>query len=306
MKNKLIISLLVIIILSIIIVDNVVNFGIKMILMSDRKDSITMVGELRNNFGVDYRDYLDLPVEDVIIISEDGLKLKGYYHEVNKESNKVVIINHGYTANHYVTYQYTDMFFEEGYNALLVDMRSHGESEGEVASYGYNESKDIGRWVEWVKNKIGQDAYIGLHGQSMGAATVMLYGGQNPDDIQFVIEDCGFTTAREAIEFQFVQAKIPFWPLYNLIENRVNSKYKFDLNEVSPIESITNSDVPTLFIHGNDDDVVPSWMVLELYNKKKGAKDMIYTVEGAGHMESLSNNRQKYEEIVKEFLNNLQ
>ncbi|MBC5624240.1 alpha/beta hydrolase [Clostridium sp. NSJ-49] len=214
-------------------------------------------------------------------------------------------MNHGYTANHYIDYQFTDIFFEEGYNVLLIDMRSHGESEGKVASYGYNESKDIGSWVRWIKDKIGEDAYIGLHGQSMGAATVMLYGATHPNDIKFVIEDCGFTSAREAIKFQFRKVKIPFWPLYDLIRVKVKRKYKFDFNNISPEDAIVNSDIPVLFIHGDNDKVVPTWMGEALYNEKNGEMDRLYLVQGAGHMEAYSKDKEKYKQVVKEFLDNI-
>lgn len=290
----------------ILIISFAVNFGMKMTLMANRKDSRTMLEELYYNFGTDYREYQNIPTEEVNIKSEDGLNLKGYYHEINPNSNKVVIINHGYTANHYVTYQFTDAFFEEGYNVLLVDMRSHGKSEGEYASYGYNESKDIGKWVQWVKNRVGDDAYIGLHGQSMGAGTVLLYGGTHEDEIKFIIEDCGFTTAKEAIKFQFKEAKIPFWPLYNLIRAKAERKFDFDLNEVSPMDAIVNSDVPTLFIHGKSDDIVPSYMAEEMYNAKNDSKDMIYMVDGAAHMEASFKDKGKYKETIKEFLNNIE
>ncbi len=294
----------IIIILILVVLSLGVNIGLKETVMSKRKESRQMLEELWSRFGTDYRNYQNIPVE-VIIKSYDGLKLKGYFHRVYKDSKKVVIMNHGYTANHYIDYQFTDIFFEEGYNVLLIDMRSHGESEGKVASYGYNESKDIGSWVRWIKDKIGEDAYIGLHGQSMGAATVMLYGATHPNDIKFVIEDCGFTSAREAIKFQFRKVKIPFWPLYDLIRVKVKRKYKFDFNNISPEDAIVNSDIPVLFIHGDNDKVVPTWMGEALYNEKNGEMDRLYLVQGAGHMEAYSKDKEKYKQVVKEFLDNI-
>ena len=295
----------IIIILILVVLSLGVNIGLKETVMSKRKESRQMLEELWSRFGTDYRNYQNIPVEEVIIKSYDGLKLKGYFHRVYKDSKKVVIMNHGYTANHYIDYQFTDIFFEEGYNVLLIDMRSHGESEGKVASYGYNESKDIGSWVRWIKDKIGEDAYIGLHGQSMGAATVMLYGATHPNDIKFVIEDCGFTSAREAIKFQFRKVKIPFWPLYDLIRIKVKRKYKFDFNNISPEDAIVNSDIPVLFIHGDNDKVVPTWMGEALYNEKNGEMDRLYLVQGAGHMEAYSKDKEKYKQVVKEFLDNI-
>lgn len=281
------------------------NYGIKIALKSERKDSQTVLEELLTRFNTDYRSYETLPLEQITIESEDNLKLKGYYHNVYPTSKKVIIINHGYTDNHYVTYQFTDVFFEEGYNVLLIDMRSHGESEGDIASYGYNESKDLGKWVEWIKNKVGEDAYIGLHGQSMGAASVLLYAGINPKDIKFVIEDCGFSTAKEVIIFQLKKAKVPFRLLYSLVRRKTKRLYSFDFNKISPIESIINSTIPTLFIHGTADETVPCWMSKKMYEKKNGPKDMIYIVEGADHMKAYSTDKKKYTDIVRKFLNQI-
>ncbi|MGL4335689.1 MAG: alpha/beta hydrolase [Turicibacter sp.] len=302
MKKKILMIGIIVVCVLTLITKFAVDFGVKTILMSDRKDATSMLEELWDNFETDYRNYQDIPVEKVTIKSEDGLNLTGYYHEVFPDSDKVVIINHGYTANHFVTYQYTDVFFEEGYNVLLVDMRSHGESEGDFASYSYYEEKDMGQWVDFVKDRVGEDAYIGLHGQSMGAATVLAYGGHHEDEVKFVIEDCGYTTAREAIKFQFGQANIPFWPLYDLVQAKVNRTYEFDLNEISPSDVIVNSDVPTLFIHGTADSIVPSYMAEEMYRLKNDPKDRLYLVEGADHMESSVKNKELYKEAIREFL----
>lgn len=305
MNNIAITILISLILILIIVIILAVNFIVKTTLMSKRKDSKLMLEELWYNFGTDYRNYQTLPKYEITIKSYDELMLKGYYHNVHPNSKKIIIINHGYTANHYVTYQFTDAFFEEGYNVLLVDMRSHGKSEGKFASYGYNESKDISLWVEWIKNKVDKDAYIGLHGQSMGAATMLLYGGTHENDVKFVISDCGFTNAKDAIKFQFKQAKVPFYPLYDLARMKVKRKFKFDFNNISPQDAILNSRIPVLFVHGEEDSVVPTWMSIDMYNSKKGSHDMIYLVPNAKHMESYSKNTENYKSKIREFLGNL-
>lgn len=298
--------LVIFIMLILVIFSLVINIGLKeTLMMCKKKDKRQILEELWYRFGTDYRNYQDIPIEEVVIKSYDGLKLKGFFHKVYDGSKKVVILNHGYTANHYIDYQFTDIFFEEGYNILLIDMRSHGESEGKVASYGYNESKDIDNWVKWIEDKVGNDAYIGLHGQSMGAAAVMLYAATHTDKIKFVVEDCGYTTARDTIKYHFSKVKIPFWPLYDLIRLKARWKYKFDFNKISPEDAIINSEIPVLFIHGKADKVVPTWMSESLYKKKNGDKDKLYLVNGAGHMEAYSKDKDKYKKVVKEFLDSI-
>lgn len=299
------IIIVVLILILVVVAVLATNFGVKMTLMAKRKDSRKMLEELWYNFGTDYREYKDLPVEEVFIKSHDGLRLKGFYHEVNKNSSKVIIINHGYTANHYVTYQFIDMFFEVGYNVLLIDMRSHGESEGNYATYGYQESKDIEQWINWVKDKFGSNAYMGIYGFSMGAAAVMLCSKSQEKEVKFIIEDCGFTTAREAIRFQFSKGKVPFWPLYHFVRFKALKKYNVDFDKISPIDAISKSKIPTLFIHGENDEIIPTWMAKKLYETKKGDKDKLYIAPNAGHMTSYYKNREEYKKVINDFLDSL-
>lgn len=282
-----------------------VDYGVNNTLFAKRKTKERVLTEYKDRYNIDFSIYESLEEIEVTLESFDGLTLKGYYYEKYKDSKKVVIINHGYTSNHFASFQFTDVFFEEGYNVLLVDMRSHGESEGDYVSYGLNEAYDMEKWIDWVYERVGKDAYIGVHGQSMGAATAMICGGRNEERIKFVIEDCGFTRAKDVIKVQFKKKKILFRPLYDLMRYRIIRRYNYDLNKVNPIDVIAKSKVPTMFIHGSSDKKVPVSMAYELFNEKKGEKDSLYIVEGAGHVMANCTDREMYKEKIKEFLNKL-
>ncbi|MGL5067964.1 MAG: alpha/beta hydrolase [Sarcina sp.] len=280
-----------------------VRYAEKEVIRSKRQTKDGMIGRLLSQFKCDYKEYEDLEVEKIEIFSEEGFKLKGYFYKNDIDSSKLVIIHHGYTANHYISIQYMKMFLDEGFNVLLIDMRSHGESEGDFASYGYNEVKDLDIWVEAMKEKLGENLIIGLQGQSMGAATVMLYGGLFEEKVAFVIEDCGYSDARDEIKYKFKQAKVPANILYPLVNSRIKRKYKFDLTGISPKEAICNSKVPTLFIHGTADTTVPSYMCEEMYEAKKEGYKKLYLVDGAIHMDAYVTDKEKYEKEVKDFIN---
>ena len=56
-----------------------------------------------------------------------------------------------------------------------------------------------------------------------------------------------------------------------------------------------------LFIHGEADDYVPTWMVRPLYEAKPGDKEL-WLVPGAGHAASYRDNREEYTRRVGEFV----
>ncbi|HEX4604916.1 MAG TPA: CocE/NonD family hydrolase [Candidatus Angelobacter sp.] len=45
---------------------------------------------------------------------------------------------------------YGQLLLSHGYAVLLPDARRHGESGGELATYGLQEADDIHRWVSWL------------------------------------------------------------------------------------------------------------------------------------------------------------
>lgn len=280
-----------------------IRYAEKEVLKSERQTKDTMVKRLLEQFKCDYTQYENLDVEKIEIQSEDGLKLRGYFYKNDLDTNKLMIIHHGYTANHYICIQYMKMFLDEGFNILLVDARSHGDSEGEYASYGYHEVRDLDIWVEAMKAKLSDDLIIGLHGQSMGAATVMLYAGLFEDKIKFVIEDCGYSDAKAVIKYKFKQAKVPASILYPLVNHRIKKKYNFDLTGITPGVAIQNSSVPTLFIHGTADTTVPHYMCEKMHENKKNGYKKMYIVDGAQHMDAYVTDKERYEGEVKEFIN---
>lgn len=109
--------------------------------------------------------------EDVSIISKDNLTLKGHIIEPFKNSNKFIILVHGYSANYHIHMPFVPLFIKKGFNILLVDERNHGESEGKFLSYGYFESQDLNLWIDFLEKRRGKELFLGLHGQSMGGAT---------------------------------------------------------------------------------------------------------------------------------------
>ena len=56
-----------------------------------------------------------------------------------------------------------------------------------------------------------------------------------------------------------------------------------------------------LFIHGDCDDFVPSWMVFPLYESKPGKKQLWIT-NGSGHAMSYSDYPDEYVQRLQDFL----
>lgn len=239
------------------------------------------------------------------ITSHDNFKLKGHLIENHKENNKYVILVHGYSAHYSINIPFIKLFGDMDYNVLLVEQRAHGDSEGIYSSYGYNESLDLDLWIEFLEKRRGEELFIGLHGQSMGAATVMICGANN-DKVKFVVEDCGYSSAKEEIKYEFSKNKYASFNLvYWYLNLKLKIKWGFDFAKADPMKEILNSDVPIFFVHGDKDKKVPCKMCLDMYSKRHGDKDKILIVEGAGHLECYWKEPEKYTKMLSEFLKDI-
>ncbi|MCU1255364.1 MAG: Dipeptidyl aminopeptidase/acylaminoacyl-peptidase-like protein [Candidatus Angelobacter sp.] len=118
------------------------------------------------------RDEFHAELQDVSITAADGAALKGWYIHPQTYNGNAVILLHGITDNREGVAGYGRLLLEHGYAVLLPDARRHGESGGELATYGVKESDDIHRWVSWIYAHDPPQCVYGF-GESYGAALML-------------------------------------------------------------------------------------------------------------------------------------
>ena len=240
------------------------------------------------------------------IESKNGYSLKAIFIEP-LETNNYVVICHGVTENKINSLRFVRMFERLGFNSVVYDHRRHGDSGGKTTSFGFYEKIDLQSVVEAVRERAGKDAILGIHGESMGAATTLLYAGSIIDDADFYISDCAFSNFEQQVYHIMTQTT----PLRSSLAIRFANLFLklrdgYTLNLVSPIDVIDKIEKPVLFIHSLQDDFILPKMTEELYEKKQGPKTLKMFDIGA-HAKSFNENSKEYEQVVADFLqeNNL-
>ncbi len=238
----------------------------------------------------------------VEIESEDGLRLRGWLLPTEMPVEKVIILVHGYTARASWMLHLALPFLARNWTALLVDQRSHGASEGRYATYGYREKYDLRRWVNWVVQQFGDHVAIGVLGQSMGGGTVLEYAALNRW-ADFIIADCAYSDMRRLLRYQVSHLhRLPPSPLLQLLDRRLRKAAGFCMDDVCPLEAVRDLEhLPVMFIHGGRDDFVPTEMSLEMYEQKRGEKQLLIVPE-AGHVRSYIVDPVTYQEQMFSFI----
>ncbi|WP_223591536.1 alpha/beta hydrolase [Neobacillus bataviensis] len=246
-------------------------------------------------------EFDSLPQREVDIPSPFGYTIKAVLVEPH-ETNRYIVITHGVTETKINSIKYANLFLERGFNALIYDHRRHGESGGKTTSFGHYEKFDLKTIVDWLKKEKGPNLELGIHGESMGAATMLLYAGLLEDGADFYIADCPFSDFKEQLAY-LIKKDFKLIPglLLPIGDTLLRLRDKYSIRNVSPISVIENIKHPVLFIHSQKDDFILPTMTKELFEQKKGPK-MLYLAANGRHAQSFNENPADYARVVDEFL----
>jgi dipeptidyl aminopeptidase/acylaminoacyl peptidase len=219
------------------------------------------------------------------------------------EVKKCLIRAHGYTQNMMLSVAYARAFHNAGYGVIIYDQRAFGNSGGKVCSLGWKERLDMVELVKWARSKLGEDTFIGLHGESMGAITA-LEAAPLIKNLGFVIADSAPDNAlnRFGETDQHSMPKEPTRTFAKLLGRLMGA----DLSQIDPISRLDSIDAPIMFIHGDADKAVPVECSRLMFAKANGRPWRLSIFEGAQHVWNILVDTKRHEREVIEFANEAQ
>lgn len=209
----------------------------------------------------------------------NGVTLKGWICRTRVERRGAVVFLHGVADNRSGVAGVFERFTRRGFDVIAYDSRAHGESGGDVCTYGYLEKGDLRRVIETLP-----PGHVVLIGSSLGAA-VALQAAAEERRVSAIVAAEVFsdlsTIARER-----APSFLPDWMIRKALRV-AEVRGRFDIERVSPADAATRIVAPVLLIHGALDIDTPSDHSRRVYAGLRGPK-LLRLVEGAAHNQSLS------------------
>jgi fermentation-respiration switch protein FrsA (DUF1100 family) len=194
------------------------------------------------------------------------------------------------------------MFLSHGYSVLLPDSRAHGESGGQLATYGVLERYDVRNWALWASQRSKGCVY--LFGESMGAA-IALQAEQVTPELCAVVVESPFSEFREIAYDRMEQiGGIPDWasrtlarPTLELALIYARLRYGVTLAQADPERATMSSQVPTLLIAGTADRNIPPRHALAIHQRAPQHTEL-WLVTGADHGAAVAVDHAAFEDRV--------
>ncbi len=257
----------------------------------------------QQEFAAIVRDRYQAELQDVSVTAADSVVLKGWYiHPANYNGNSVIVL-HGITDNREGVAGYGKMFLDHGYAVLLPDARDHGESGGDMATYGIREADDIHSWVSWMYDHDPPACVYGF-GESYGAALTLQSLATEPRYCAVAVES-SFSSARE-MSYERVSGPVHAGPWFGhtigwpVLESAViysKLRYHVDLLQPNPLAAVRLSRVPVLLIHGERDINISPRHGFILANAAPD-RVQLWIVPNAGHTMAWAADHQGFERRV--------
>ena len=244
----------------------------------------------------------NLDLDPVEITSYDGHTLSGYWRPA-RDPKRIILAMHGWRSSWADDFGViSDFWYDNGCSVLYAEQRGHGDSEGEYIGMGLLEQYDCREWSRYLTNTYGKDIPLYLAGVSMGATTVMLSADLNlPSNVRGMIADCGFTSLDEIWQHIAKDAlHLPYELRKKYAHRLCERKLQITNSDCSTIQVLKDSTIPSLFIHGTEDPIVPVEMTYRNYEACTAPKHL-FIVPGAGHGGSYLADPAGYQSMILQF-----
>lgn len=250
----------------------------------------------QNKFGP---GNLNLKSETILFRAADGAGLEAWVLRA-PEARGTVLLFHGYSAARDSMLEEADEFLKLGYDALLVDFRGCGGSDGATTTLGYREADDVAAAVEQAKQHGLPQPWI-LFGRSMGAAAVLRSIAVYDVRPAAVILEAPFADMLGAIRNRFHVMQVPSFPAAELLLFWGGVQTGLAGFEHNPVEYAAHCKVPMLVLHGESDRLATLSEGRAVCDAAAGSKEFV-SFAGAGHTSLHTVDPQRWRSVVTAFL----
>jgi alpha-beta hydrolase superfamily lysophospholipase len=243
-------------------------------------------------------DSVGLPFRTELFQGTDG-KLEAWRIE-HPRSKSTVLLVHGYANCKASLLQEAKAFHELGYEAVLLDLRGSGGSDGNETTVGIREADDVGAAARALQEASPLRSLI-VYGQSMGSAAILRAIAESKIQPRAVIVECPFDRLLSTVESRFVAMGVPSFPSARLLVFWGGVQHGFNGFEHNPVDYARSVRCPVLLMHGAHDPRVTQEQAQAIYDNLAGAK-RFELFPDAGHQPCLSANPKLWRQTVAEFL----
>jgi len=248
----------------------------------------------------------DLPFQSIALRAGDGVELKAWWVPASDPRGTAVLV-HGLNRSRVEMVRKIPFLHGRGWNALLPDLRRHGESGGIASSFGFFEKLDVAAAVARAREL--SPGPVVLWGVSLGAASAALEAAHDAS-VAGLVCDSSYRSLRDTVAhhlelfrgFRWWLRLVPTWPVADEVVYWIGRRGGFDPDAVDVRAAVHRlGGRPALFVCNSGDRRMPPEIAYEL-QAAAGPKARLLVVPGQSHGGAWRDGTAAYERAVAQLL----
>jgi alpha-beta hydrolase superfamily lysophospholipase len=247
-----------------------------------------------------------LGFEEVAFTAPDGVALRGWWVPAAQSQGTVVLV-HGLNRSRIEMVRKVPFVHRLGWNALLFDLRHHGESGGSATTFGQLEKEDVRASMALARSRA--PGPVVLWGVSLGAAACVLAAADDPS-VAGLVSDSSFRDLADTVNhhlqifrgFRWWLRIVPTWPVADEILFWMGRRGGFNPGAVDIRAAASHlSGRPVLFVANSEDRRMPKEIAFAL-QAAAGDRASVLVVPGKSHGGAYRDGTAAYESAVATLL----
>lgn len=221
-----------------------------------------------------------LPFDEVTLTTKDGIKINAWFVP-NRDAKGTILFFHGNGGNNGDRVDILRVLHSFQFNIMIVDYRGYGKSEGNPSEQGtYLDA--LAAWEYLTRTRGIPDNSIVVMGESLGGAVAIDLASRYAPGA--LVVQSTFTCLADVAAMHY-----PLLPVRWLIRHYYDS-----------LDKIERISCPKLFIHSEEDTLIPIANAKALFDRAKDPKQFMSTP--GDHNEGGVMYAPEYTEQLRQFL----
>jgi uncharacterized protein len=245
-------------------------------------------------------------IESFRITTDDRQELGAWFTPGNDPRPSVLLL-HGNGGRRQDCLKQAEILAKSGSAVMMISLRAHGDSTGEVNDFGYSARHDVVAAVGRLRKKCPGNTVV-VWGSSLGAAAAIFAAKDLSNDVSGYILECPYqdlhTAVRNRTEMYLPRLldRLAYWGLLT-----VSPLVLPNADQISPLGAVSGIPEKTrvLIMAGGADRRARPDEAEAIYRCIQNHADLVIFPE-ADHMQLLQSDSRRYRQITLEFLDRIQ
>lgn len=246
----------------------------------------------------------ELGATAVEIATSQGV-VRGWYAPGSPGQGAVLLL-HGVRADRRAMLPRALALHARGHAVLLIDLPAHGQSDGEMLSFGPREGLGVARALAWLQAQQPAEK-VGVIAASLGGAALLVADLLQPPDA--LVLEAVFPSMEAAVDNRVRAVLGPLAPLARiatpLLLWQMPLRLGLDPYQLRPMDRLAAWNRPVMVLGGTEDRYTPpaeTRQMAEAASQAQQSAQPLWLVPGAAHVDLHQFAPQAYEAQVLGFL----